>query len=143
MDLERFDVFDVHHHVDDPVSVLGSDADGFTPDGGAQAYETETAARIEIMDRGRVRQAAVIPGHGYLRPHGHADTHKVDDGIARYRDANLERFPVAIGIVEPRDGELSFEENDRCANGLRLRGISFDTRFQGASIDSPIIGRGG
>jgi predicted TIM-barrel fold metal-dependent hydrolase len=138
---DRFDIFDVHHHVGDASSVLGLDAKGVGPSGGASAIAAEMATRIEIMDRGGVRQAAVIPGHGYLRPRGHADTREVNDGIAAYRDAKPERFPIAMGIVEPRDGELSFGEIDRCANELGLAGISFHTRFQGAQIDSPMIAR--
>ena len=50
-----------------------------------------------------------------------------------------DRFPGAIGIVEPRDGEASFEELDRCKNELGLAGISFHTRFQGVSLDSQWI----
>ena len=94
------------------------------------------AKRIEIMDAGGVNQAAVIPGHGYLRPNGHADTQAVNDKIAAYRDATPDRFPVAIGIVEPRDGEVSLGELERAAGPLGLVGMSFHTRFQGVSIDN-------
>ena len=91
------------------------------------------------MDDGGVHQALVIPGHGYLRPNGIADTRRVNDEIAAYRDATPERFPVACGIVEPRDGAAAFEEIDRAAGELGLVALSFHTRFQGVSMDSQWI----
>ena len=60
----------------------------------------------------------------------------VNDQIAAYRDATPDRFPVAIGIVEPRDGEVSLGELERAAGPLGLVGMSFHTRFQGVSIDN-------
>jgi predicted TIM-barrel fold metal-dependent hydrolase len=131
-----FDVFDCHHHVGDASAVMGDVLPGAQSDA---AREME--ARLEIMDRGDVRQAAVIPGHGYERPHGAADTRRINDGIAAYRDRNPARFPVAIGIVEPQHGAESLGELERCARSLRLAGISFHARFQGVSMDTPWIRR--
>ena len=93
------------------------------------------------MDEGGVRQAMVIPGHGYLRPNGIADTRVVNDEIAAYRDRTPDRFPVACGIVEPRDGAAAFAEIDRVADELGLVALSFHTRFQGVSLDSRWIVR--
>jgi len=131
-----FDVFDCHHHVGDARAFMGDLLPGAQTDA-----ELELRTRLEIMDRGGVRQAAVIPGHGYARPDGVADTRRVNDGIAAYRARRPERFPVAIGVVEPLHGELSLGELERCARELRLAGISFHARFQGASMDSPWIQR--
>jgi predicted TIM-barrel fold metal-dependent hydrolase len=135
--LAGFDVFDCHHHVGDVNAFLNlaPTAGAPTPDPRA----AEVARRIEIMDAGCVRQAAVIPGHGYERPNGIADTRRVNDDIAAYRDAHPDRFPVAIGVVEPLYGDLSLGELDRVKGELGLAGISFHTRFQGASMDSPWI----
>jgi predicted TIM-barrel fold metal-dependent hydrolase len=83
----------------------------------------------------------VIPGHAYPRPHGLADTRALNDRIAAYRDAQPDRFPVAIGIVEPVFEEACLPELDRCARDLGLVGISFHTRFQGVSMDSPWVAR--
>lgn len=134
-----FDVFDVHHHVGRAFDALG----GALPSDDELAHfaEVELADRLRIMDEGGVRQSMVIPGHGYLRPNGIADTRAVNDGIAAYRDATPERFPVACGIVEPSHGAVSFEEIDRCAGELRLVALSFHTRFQGVSLDSQWIHR--
>jgi predicted TIM-barrel fold metal-dependent hydrolase len=102
----------------------------------AEPDTVELAQRLRVMDEGGVRQALVIPGHGYLRPSGLADTRRVNNEIAAYRDRTPDRFPVACGIVEPRDGPQGLAEIDRIAFELGLVAISFHTRFQGVSVDS-------
>ena len=129
-----FDVFDVHHHVGRAFDALGGDLDDHAQ--GEEFTRLELADRLRIMDEGGVRQALVIPGHGYLRPNGIADTRRVNDEIAAYRDATPDRFPAACGIVEPRDGAHAFAEIDRAATELGLVALSFHTRFQGVSMDS-------
>ena len=101
--------------------------------------QKELDSRLEIMDRGGVEQPIVIPGHGYERASGIADTRAENDAIAAYRDRLPERFPAALGIVEPRDGAASLDELTRCREELGLAGISFHTRFQGVSLDSQWI----
>ena len=133
---KRFDVLDVHHHVGNAFRALGGDLSS-APDAETEAYRSrEVADRLRIMDAASVAQAVVIPGHGYERANGLADTRAENDAIARYRDARPDRFPAAVGIVEPRDGAASFEELDRAKQELGLAGISFHTRFQGVSLDS-------
>ena len=135
-----FDVFDVHHHVGRAFDALGGELDP-GDDRREEFAAIELADRLRIMDEGGVRQAMVIPGHGYLRPRGLADTRVVNDEIAAYRDRTPERFPVACGIVEPRDGAAAFAEIDRIDDELGLVAISFHTRFQGVSLDSRWIVR--
>src|SRR3989442_201713 len=130
-----FDVFDVHHHVGRAFDALGGELDPGTEDH-AELARVELADRLRIMDEGGVHQALVIPGHGYLRPRGIADTRQVNDEIAAYRDRTPDRFPVACGIVDPRDGAAAFAEIDRVADELELVALSFHTRFQGVSMDS-------
>jgi hypothetical protein len=132
---DGFDVFDVHHHVGRAFDALGGELAG-DAEQGAEFARVELADRIRIMDEGGVRQALVIPGHGYLRPDGIAATRRVNDEIAAYRDATPDRFPAACGIVEPRDGPAAFAEIDRAAGELGLVALSFHTRFQGVSLDS-------
>jgi len=139
-----YDVFDVHHHVGRAFDALGGELDEPAPRGDAGREEfaaVELADRLRIMDEGGVGQALVIPGHGYLRPRGLADTRVVNDEIAAYRDRTPDRFPVACGIVEPRDGAAAFAEIDRAADELGLVALSFHTRFQGVSLDSRWIVR--
>jgi predicted TIM-barrel fold metal-dependent hydrolase len=135
-----FDIFDCHHHVGDVRSFMPHTGDEDAPTEGA-ALEAERAERVRIMDAGCVRQAAVIAGHAYSRTNGMADTRGVNDRIAAYRDAQPDRFPVAIGLVEPIFEDACLPELDRCARELGLAGISFHTRFQGVSMDSPWVTR--
>jgi len=135
-----FDVFDVHHHVGRAFDALGGGLDDAGGDA-AEIARVELAERLRIMDEGGISQALVIPGHGYLRPNGLADTRRVNDEIAAYRDNAPDRFPVACGIVEPRDGPYALDEIDRLSSELRLVAISFHTRFQGVSMDSQWIFR--
>ncbi len=131
-----FEILDVHHHVGNAFRALGGAVDS-APDMEAAEYERiELESRLEIMDASRVQQAIVIPGHGYHRPNGIADTRVENDDIAAYRDRTPDRFPGAVGIVEPRDAEASMAELDRCKDELGLVGMSFHTRFQGVSLDS-------
>jgi predicted TIM-barrel fold metal-dependent hydrolase len=134
-----FPVLDVHHHVGSAFRALGGNV-ATHAGSDAQTYaQTELASRLGIMDAGGVDQAIVIPGHGYERARGLADTRAENDAIAAYRDGLPERFPAAVGIVEPRDGAASIDELTRCREELGLSGISFHTRFQGVSLDSQWI----
>ena len=137
-DAAQFDVFDCHHHVGDVRGFVGGVGSG---DQTLSEGSAEVEARLAIMNAGGVRQAVVIPGHGYPRPDGIADTRTINDGIAAYRDAHPDRFPVAVGIVEPQHGERSLAELDRARRELALGGISFHARFQGVSMDDPWIVR--
>ncbi len=133
-----YDIFDCHHHVGDVKAFLGETMGGYK-DSADDPVATEMVRRIEIMDEGGVRQCCVIPGHGYERPNGIADTRGVNDRIAQYRDARADRFAVAAGVCEPLYGAESLAELDRCSHELGLAAISFHTRFQGASMDNPWI----
>jgi len=136
---DAFEVLDVHHHVGNAFRALGGDLES-APNLETEEYAAqEIASRLSIMQAGGVQQAIVIPGHGYERSRGIADTRDENDAIARYRDADPDHFPAAVGIVEPRDGEASLAELDRAKHELRLAGISFHTRFQGVSLDSQWI----
>ena len=128
-------VIDCHHHV-------GSlEAQGFTfagVDADKDPATVELERRLSAMDRQGVDQAIIIPGHGYLRPDGVADTRRINDGVAAYRDANPHRFPAALGIVEPLHGAAGIAELQRMRDELGLVGVSVHTRFQGVQTDSPL-----
>ena len=129
-----FEIFDIHQH-------MGStgDAHGFVTDtqvSGARIDPAEVACRLEFMDRMRIGRAVAIPGHNYNRAAGAQATHAENEAIARYRDAMPDRFPVAVGIVEPLDQQAAVDELDRIVE-LGLKGVSFHTEFGGVTIDSP------
>ena len=136
MSSSDFRVFDIHHHVGDARAVMAVSEDRPGGLSDAEYAKLELDKRISIMDEGGVAQALVIPGHGYTRVKGIADTRAQNDAIAAYRDARSDYFPAACGIVEPRDGEASLAEIERCARELSHAAISFHTRFQGVSLDN-------
>ena len=137
--MTRSDMFvlDVHHHVGS-LSAMGLHigTETMSPE---DASRVEFEARLETMDRTGVDQAILIPGHLYLRPDGLADTRIVNDQIAAYRDRRPDRFPAAVGIVEPLYGDAGFEELVRIRSELHLVGVSFHTRFQGVATNSPLV----
>jgi uncharacterized protein len=136
-----FDIIDGHHHYGnlfDSIPGYGGSG-GSEPPADFDRIELET--RLAILDDQRVRQAVIIAGHAYLRPEGLADTRRVNDGVATYRDRTPDRFPAAVGVVEPLYGRAGLPEIDRCRSELDMVGISFHVRFQGVSMDSPWVHR--
>ena len=141
-----FDIFDVHHHVGDARAVMALSEENPEPLDAQSYRKRELEERLAIMDEGGVHQALVIPGHGYGRPRGIADTRVENDRIAAYRDARPDRFPAAAGVVEPRDGEASLEEIERCAElpeGSAEALLMGQARPQTGPIGSALWRRGG
>jgi predicted TIM-barrel fold metal-dependent hydrolase len=137
MGTDGFHVIDCHHH-SGSLEALGI----MNPTGAGSAEEVaaqELQARLDSMDATGVDQAILIPGHGYIRPDGMADTRRVNDHIAAYRDSLPSRFPAAMGVVEPMYGRRGLDEVQRCKDELGLAGISFHTRFQGVATNSPLV----
>jgi predicted TIM-barrel fold metal-dependent hydrolase len=135
MTLGGFHVIDCHHHVGS-LAAQGFAVDAAGP--GADPVTVELERRLDGMDRYGVDQAIVIPGHGYLRPGGIADTRRINDEIAAYRDRRPDRFPAALGIVEPLHGDAAIGELQRMRDELGLVGVSVHARFQGVATDSPL-----
>ena len=127
-------ILDVHHHVGDASAALAMPG---MP--AAAGSSDELRIRLETMDRNGVDRAIVTPGHSYLRPDGLADTRRVNDGIAAYRDAHPDRFAAALGIVEPLYGRAGDAELHRIREEMGFVGVSIHTRFQGVATDSPLV----
>jgi predicted TIM-barrel fold metal-dependent hydrolase len=124
-----YDILDIHTHLNDASTLT------------AQQLDSELDRRLAALDARGVRQAVIAADHRYLRPDGITDTRRVNDRIAAYRDALPERFPAAVGIVEPLYGERGVDEIVRCKEALGLVGLSFHTRFQGVSADNVWVRR--
>ena len=133
-------VIDAHHHYMAP----GEDDVLF---GQQAAMESELYARreleerLEAMEADGIEQAVIMPGHGYLRPHGIADARRINNGISAYRQADPDRFPVALAVAEPLFGSESLAELDRVSDELGLAGVTFHARFQGVPADHRLIVR--
>lgn len=129
--LERREVariIDTHHHVGQ--LALGNET------GSVESSVTRKADehRAMLADFG-ITAAAVIPGFQYERTHGIADTRRVNDAIAGYRNADPRHFPVALGVLEPlHDLAANEEELDRLFGELSLDGVAWHTRYQGVAV---------
>jgi uncharacterized protein len=133
-----FDMFDIHHHVGRAMDSLGMTT-GKSQQGEQSAIDYDIQERLRLMEEAGVRQALLMPGPSYNREKGLAETQAVNNEIAAYRDRRPDRFPVAFGIIEPRDGEAALTEVDRISTQLRLRGASFHNRFQGLAVNAPAM----
>lgn len=133
-----FDVIDMHQHLECGPSLkgaLGFGGDGSPPEG---RNDAEFEHRASMMAAHNIVAAVVMPGNMYLRPNGLADTARVNDHIAAYRDRAPGRFH-GVGIVEPIYGPAGFAEVRRCRDELGLVGIGFHNKMQGVPLDSPLM----
>jgi len=131
---EPMSVIDAHHHYRAP----GEDDVLFAPAAvmDREAYATrEFGERLRAMNADGIEQAIIMPGHGYLRPHGIADTRRINNAVAEYQRAHPARFPVALAVAEPLFGSESLAELDRVHGELGLTGVTFHARFQGVPAD--------
>jgi predicted TIM-barrel fold metal-dependent hydrolase len=88
------------------------------------AAAVELRSRLAAMDDEHVEQAVIIPIHGYLRPHGIANSAEMNDAVAAYRDRLPSRFIAGVGVVEPIHGPAGYDEIIRCRDELAFIGIS-------------------
>jgi predicted TIM-barrel fold metal-dependent hydrolase len=130
------DVFDCHMHVGTIAGVMPvADHVVLSPDG----MEEERRIRLEVMANNGISGGLVMAALGYPQADGIADTRRVNDGLAAYRDAGPAHFPVAVGVVEPLHGERGLEELDRIHHELGMRGVMWHHRLQGTYIDNAIM----
>jgi len=125
------DIFDIHHH-------LGSLTGGSLQEGDGW-QERDYANRLRIMDANGVTAAAILAATGYIQADGIKDTMRSNDVVAEYRKRDPKRFPVACGIVEPLHGVRSLDELERIKHDLRLDGVVWHSRFQGVTVDHPLM----
>jgi uncharacterized protein len=130
--VKQFRMFDLHHHVGSLDMVAGAGAARAASD-----PKEDARIRLAFMDQHNIEQALLMPANGYPTPNGIADTRRVNDAMAAYRDRHPQRFPAALGTVSPLEGDGSLDEIDRCINVLGMRGIVWHHRFQGTAIDHP------
>lgn len=125
----EFEIFDIDQHVGST-----GDAHGLVHDGqksGAGAVPAEVQNRLAFMDDLGVRESVAIPGHHYNRAAGARATMAENDAIAAYRAACRDRFPVAVGIVEPLDQQAALDavrvhRRCRAQRGFRYRKLRDD-----------------
>ena len=94
---------------------------------------------LRKMDANGIARAAIAPHPAYETPLGIASSARQNDGIRAALDKWPDRFPVGLGVVEPRHGKRAHAEADRAVRELGLRGLAFDNDVAGLPIDSPSV----
>ena len=131
------EILDIHQHL----GLIEDFTAGSVADAAEDPERREVRTRLATMDASGIDKAIIGPSYQYLMPRGAADTAAVNDRLARFRDANLERFPFAMGAIEPRHGEQALEEIRRLRRELGMVGVMWHNRLQGCYVDSPWMRR--
>jgi predicted TIM-barrel fold metal-dependent hydrolase len=127
----QFRIFDAHSHVNEALFRRPLAAGGYD-------VADDVVYRRGVMARARVRACVLMANHIYERPEGIADTRKMNDFVAWYRDTHRDLFPVAIGGIEPKYGvSVGVAEIHRMATELHLDGVVWHHHFHGTEIDEP------
>jgi predicted TIM-barrel fold metal-dependent hydrolase len=130
------EVFDCHMHIGTLVDILpDAQAAGGQAILPAEQRDAERQVRLQVMAANGIERGLLLAALAYPQPDGIADTRRVNDGLAAYRDADPAHFPVALGVVEPLHGERGLEELDRLHFELGMRGVMWHHRLQGTYLD--------
>jgi predicted TIM-barrel fold metal-dependent hydrolase len=135
------EIIDAHVHIGDLYHLMSDYSNGEASAPPPLDPDADIASRLRAMDAFGVSWAIVQPSHGYLRADGIRDTMRINDEVADYRRRCPERFPIALGTVEPLHGERSLKELERIKHELKLNGVSWHHRMSGVMIDSPWMWR--
>ncbi|MFM1722060.1 amidohydrolase family protein [Rhodococcus sp. PAM 2766] len=121
---------DTHHHVGELSLGIGDDVTG-RDDTSIRPVEIHE----QMLDSFGFTAACVLPGFQYDRTDGIANTRRVNDAIAAYRDSKPTRFPVALGTLEPlHTFDTCRDEADRLIDDLNIDGLAWHTRYQGVFL---------
>jgi len=96
---------------------------------------------IKLMDENGIDMGIISPIPGFKDPNGIQDVKKQNDNIASIIKQYPERFPVGMGIVEPRHGEgkQNLDEIDRIFSDLKLGGLMFHNDFSGIMLNDKVM----
>lgn len=121
------EIFDVHRHL------------GYLGETEEEPIDEQIDKHLNVMDNLGVDRALIMPSHAYPNPNGLADTRELNNRIAATRDEHTDKFPVALGTVEPMYGEPGLKEIDRMMTELNLDGVSWHNRWQRSYVDDPMM----
>jgi predicted TIM-barrel fold metal-dependent hydrolase len=125
------EIFDIHHHLGSLTGGSLQDEEGW--------QDRDYGNRVRIMQANGVTTAAILAATGYIQADGIKDTSRCNDTVAAYRRLDPKRFPAACGTVEPLHGTRSLGELERIRHELQLQGVVWHNRFQGVTIDHPLM----
>jgi uncharacterized protein len=123
-------ILDVHHHIGPRGRWTGSQE----PYDFAEAVEKH----VRVLDEFRVDQACLIASHNTIVT-GPQDVRWLNEQVAAASALKPERFPAAIGTVEPTMGDRGLEEIDYAIAELGMKAMAWHTAFQGVMTNSPAM----
>jgi predicted TIM-barrel fold metal-dependent hydrolase len=89
------------------------------------------------MKTAGITHSVISPIPGYEDPFGKASTLQMNDQMLEIKQNNPHKFPLAMGVVEPRHGKLVLEEVEYVLGTLQLDGLMFHNDFNGIEMHSP------
>jgi predicted TIM-barrel fold metal-dependent hydrolase len=128
------DIFDSHQHCGDVIPGWG---DTFGKPAASDPVAADLAGRLPMLDAHGIGQALLMPSMSYERADAVAALRALNDRVAAFRAARPDRFPIAFGTVDLWLGDAALAETKRALQQLRLDGLAWHHRLQGAYIDDP------
>lgn len=77
----------------------------------------------------------ISPIPGFEDPDGILDVVRQNNNVAELMKKFPEKFPMGLGIIEPRHGKRSLDEVDRVFSELKLNGIMFHNDYMGIPLN--------
>jgi predicted TIM-barrel fold metal-dependent hydrolase len=93
---------------------------------------------LSRLERSGISHALPSPAAADRQAEGIVDTRRMNDVVAGAVRDYPERFPVGLGLVEPRHGDLAVAELLRIIDELGLAGITVHPMLEGYYLDVPL-----
>lgn len=133
------EILDSHHHPGNLALPLSVSRTLDRPDPWTTWDDAEYQARLAMMAETGVDTAVLMPVNRYIMADGVADTRRMNNAVAAYRDRDPARFVAAFGIAEPLHGMASLAEIKRIRAELGFVGVSYHARWQSVATNDPWI----
>lgn len=118
-------VIDIHAHVGNSASlyVAGS-----------------IEAVVSRMEANGITHSVISPIPGFEDPEGAASADRMNEQVAAIRGENRKKFPLALGVAEPRHGAAAAcREAEYALGELELGGLMFHNDFAGVPIHAAVM----
>lgn len=126
--------YDAHQHVDfGPYSAQRADA--------TDNLRTDWKVRTAMMAEAHIACSVLMPSYDYDKRMGLDSTARVLEGLLEYQSWDPRLFPWLGCTVEPQHYEGAADQLERILASGRFHVVSWHNRYQGLSVDAPIMFR--
>ena len=84
-----------------------------------------------------ITHSIISPIPGFEDPLGKESAMQMNIQVAEIKKENPDRFPMAMGVAEPRHGKAALEEVEHALGELKLDGLMFHNDFAGVEMHAP------